>query len=286
MDAKELSEKQRVHMESHLRDAESRRKALTWLREDTTDHWRHDRIRREILSLLDRPARWITFGDGRFGTDAHFLLQHGQTVVATDISGEMLREGKRLGFITEYAACDAENITFDDGSFDWGYCKEAYHHFPRAPRALHEMLRVVKTGLVLQEPADDEPRNLRGAAFLLATRGASPIQGFQFEPSGNFVYTLSRREISKMLLSVGLSTYYSRYIIDHYIEGVEFERFPGPLARQVERKIARARFLSRLYGIDSGLVTVVIPKNEDGVLHEKLVGAGFRCTRLPKNPYL
>jgi hypothetical protein len=89
-----------------------------------------------------------------------------------------------------------------------------------------------------------------------------------------------------MVISVGLSTYYSRYIIDHYIEGVEFERFPGPLAKQVERKIARARLLSRLYGIDSGLVTVVIPKTEDGVLHEKLVGAGFRCTRLPKNPYL
>lgn len=287
MDGRATTEKQKAHMEGVLRDPETRRKAHSWLREDTTDHWRHARIRREILPLLERPSRWVTFGDGRFGTDAHFLLQHGQRVVATDLSESMLREGKERGFITDYVTCNAENLPFEDGSFDWGYCKEAYHHCPRAPRALLEMLRVVRHGLVLQEPAELEGRTLLGALAVAARARLRPAAGLAFEPSGNFVYSVSRREIAKMLLGVGLTVFYTRYIQDAYLEGVEFEEYPGPLARRIRRRISLVRALSWLTGIEGvgSLMTIVIPKVEDGALHERLVRAGFAVTRLPSNPY-
>lgn len=284
MNPQALTQRQKAHMERVLRDPGALEKAETWFREDTTDHWRHDRMRRQILPLLKRPATWITFGDGRFGTDAHFLIRHGQEVVATDISEDLLRVGHERGFIGAFAACDAENVPFGDEAFDWAYCKESYHHFPRAPRAFFEMLRVVRAGLVLQEPCDPEPRNLLGSVLVALLRALRPVHGFTFEPSGNYVYSLSRRELAKMLLGVGLTTFFYRHTYDHYLEGVEFETFPGPLARRIQRKIARSELLARLAGVDSGLVTVVVPKKDDVPLFAALCEAGFSRVDLPRNP--
>ena len=128
-----------------------------WKRNDTVDYWRHERSYSLMNPLLAAypEASWLTVGDGRYGTDAHYILGKGmKQVMASDISDTLLIEAKRDGFITDYRTENAEKMTFPDGHFDFVLCKEAYHHFPRPAIALYEMLRVAKKGVILIEPLD------------------------------------------------------------------------------------------------------------------------------------
>lgn len=65
--------------------------AKTWMREDNVNAFRLKRVH----ALLDPWARlfpkssWITIGDGRYGSDAHYLKQKGVKVLATDISDDL-----------------------------------------------------------------------------------------------------------------------------------------------------------------------------------------------------
>lgn len=126
----------------------------TWKRDTTVDAWRHNRMYRCLDPLLSRfpGSRWLTVGDGRYGTDAHYLETHGVQAIATDISDTMLRRAKEDGFIKEYSKENAEKPSFGDGTFDFALCKEAYHHCPRPMLAVYEMLRVARSGIVLIEP--------------------------------------------------------------------------------------------------------------------------------------
>jgi ubiquinone/menaquinone biosynthesis C-methylase UbiE len=280
-----LHRKQKQHMEGHLDDPSRVEHSLTWFREDTTDYWRHNRMHLELTPILEDRFRWITFGDGRYGTDARFLLQRGQDVLATDVTDELLKIAHARGFIREFAACNAEATGFADGAFDWAYCKESYHHFPRPPVAFYEMLRVVRRGLVLQEPSEHEPRNWPAKVLLAISRLRAPRR-YEFEPSGNFLYKISRIEIAKMLLGVGLKTFFVKHIYDHYVPGVERETFPGPLAAEIQACIARQEHFARTRGIDSAVATMVIPKEEDAALFDGIERFGYRRIELPRNPHL
>ena len=57
----------------------NQKKILTWLKDDTLDFWRHFRKIENLKPLIDHSpnARWLTVGDGRFGTDAHNLKKIG-----------------------------------------------------------------------------------------------------------------------------------------------------------------------------------------------------------------
>ena len=39
-----------------------------------------------IIPLIDDKNFWLTIGDGRYGTDAHFIIQNGGRAHATDFS--------------------------------------------------------------------------------------------------------------------------------------------------------------------------------------------------------
>ena len=138
--------------------------AQTWTKENTIDSWRHARMYQCVDPLLiEFPgARWLTVGDGRYGTDAHYLEQHHADAVATDIADGMLQRAKAAGYIKNFQKENAEQLSFEDESFDFVLCKEAYHHFPRPMIALYEMIRVAKRGVVLIEP--DESRRPMGLA--------------------------------------------------------------------------------------------------------------------------
>jgi SAM-dependent methyltransferase len=72
-------------------------------------------------------------------------------VIASDITGEMLEEARKLaaakGFANmEVAAADAEALPFEDQRFDLVTCRIAAHHFPDVPRFVREVKRVLKAG--------------------------------------------------------------------------------------------------------------------------------------------
>src|ERR1035437_628215 len=163
----------------------------------------------------DPGASWLTIGDGRYGSDAYYLIQKGFRVMATDISDAALEIGAEKGFIKDYHKENAEHLSFPDKEFDYCLCKEALHHFPRPYAAIYEMLRVSRKGIVLIEPCDMYIFSAsRQILFRLLIEKLSRIPFFSkflgdikrhtFEDAGNYVYKISRREIEKVALGLNL----------------------------------------------------------------------------------
>jgi ubiquinone/menaquinone biosynthesis C-methylase UbiE len=259
--------------------------------------WRHGRMRDMVLPLLESfpGASWLTVGDGRYGMDAHFLEQHGAEVVASDISEKLLIQAQSAGLIQRFSKQNAENLSFEDGSFDLVFCKESYHHFPRPLLALHEMLRVARMGVALIEPQDFQiPRGGGATLFRLLKDGVKrllgrPAEGHDFEEIGNFIYKISFREVEKVALGCGYPMVAFKGINDFYCRGLE--KVPldknAKEFRLVRRKIAWFDFLCRLGINQHGLLCAVLFKHrpsDDCVTRMK--AADFRVVELPANPWL
>lgn len=151
-----LHKKQEDHHKKVIKSEKEKKKSETWFEKDTVDYWRHKRMRDSLLPLISfyPNSSWLTIGDGRYGTDANYLLSKGVDAHASDIQEELLKIGNEKGFIKKFSKQNAEALNFSDNEFDFVYCKESYHHFPRPAIAVYEMLRVAKKVIVLQEPKD------------------------------------------------------------------------------------------------------------------------------------
>jgi SAM-dependent methyltransferase len=262
--------------------------SLAWLRKDTADYWRHDRIRGLVEPLLhDTDASWITIGDGRYGTDAGWLIDHGlKRVVASDLQSDLLEIARHRKVIDEYRVINAERMDLPDESFDYVYCKEAYHHCPRAPVALFEMLRVARRAVILQEPMEGAGRNVVGKVVLALRSSIRRASSHGFERSGNFIYRVSRQEVEKALLGTGLRYYAFASIQDDYIPGVEHVTLDSALAKRLRRRIALKSAIGRCLGIDYGIGSFVLFKHPpDLAVRRGLERRGYVLTVLPHNPY-
>jgi SAM-dependent methyltransferase len=182
-------------------------------------------------------------------------------------------------------------MSYGDNAFDFIYCKESYHHFPRPPIALYEMLRVARIGVVLTEPQDRGEVALTIARIVKRLRGR-PFNRHNFETVGNYIYTVDRLEIEKLMLAVGLQHYAYRGINDFYIPGVEEVPLTGGGARDrwkrflVHFGISVQDFGCRAGICRAGLVTLAIFKRPpEAALVEAATAAGFHFVELPKNPY-
>ncbi len=143
--------------------------------------------------LQDQGQYWLTVGDA-YGFDAQYILSKGSSALATDLNIDFLEVAKQEGIVKEYAAENAEKLSFSNNEFDYILCKESYHHFPRPYAALYEMIRVAKKGIVIIEPQDP----LSKMPLLLLLTNLLPSKNkflhsvwknrFSFEPVGNFVY--------------------------------------------------------------------------------------------------
>ncbi|WP_248896706.1 class I SAM-dependent methyltransferase [Haloplanus halobius] len=281
--------------QDHYDSEQADDKAEEWLNDGSVDAWRHQRMYRTLDPILeaDPDARWLTIGDGRFGMEAQYILNHGCEALPTDISTELLAEAEEMGLIPEYQQENAEALSFDDGSFDYVFCKESYHHFPRPMLALYEMLRVARKGVVLIEPSDsfiNAPlgKKLLDAAAGLADRSIGPGR-FEFEESGNYKYTLSRREMEKAALGLNYDTVAFKGINDVYVSGVEDEQLSedGPLQRKVRRWLTIKGLLCRFGFMNHSLLTAAIFKSEPPEpVRNGLSEADYDIVDLPDNPYI
>lgn len=290
--------------------AESARLARTWTRQDTVDGWRHARMYRTLDPLLAAHpgARWVTVGDGRYGTDAHYLESRGADALATDIADTMLQRAKAEGFIRDYRKENAERLTFADDSFDFALCKESYHHFPRPMLALYELLRVARRGVALIEPDETpalmSPRHIGkmlvksalirlglGARFGDRSTGIIDTGVNWYEEVGNFGYAISRREMERVALGLNLPHVAFLGLNDAYEPGVEdepatedsarFRRIRDDIAaqdRRGERGLSRSR--------PKLLVAMIFKEPLDPALRTGLHTAGYEVRDLPRNPYL
>ena len=245
---------------------------------------------------LKTDATWLTIGDGRYGTDANALMRLGaQKVHCSDISDKLLKIGAQEGFINEYSVQNAEDLSFDDRSFDYVLCKEAYHHLPRPHIALHEMFRVAKKAVILIEPRDSLIDRAKYSWMLQIPKKIlrRESDGYGFERVGNFIFSLSERECEKLLLGMNYQFIAFNGLNDVYEPGVEFLSLTSVSSVDKRRiyklktKLFLSDLLSKIGFRKTGLVSVAMFKDRpDLILERSLDHYGWRLKSLPNNPYI
>jgi len=285
------------HFQKYSSGGEKEAHAKTWFEKDTVDAWLHQRMYQTLDPILiaEPNARWLTVGDGRYGKDSKYILEKGCYALASDISDYLLKEAKDIGYISEYKKENAESLSFKDSAFDYVFCKESYHHFPRPMIALYEMLRVASKGVLLIEPNDVYINDKFSVIFFRNLKdGINLLFGKKnnkhgFEESGNYVFSISRREIEKVALGLNYEMIAFKGTNLAYYVDVEYEKLSdnGPLQKKVKRQINIANLMCRLGIKDYGHLSAIIfrPKPSEELL-QRLVREGYEIEYLPDNPYI
>jgi SAM-dependent methyltransferase len=116
-----------------------------------------EQVRRKLAKALGGRIDERGFGDGlEIGSGTGYfslnLVQLGvvERLTATDISpgmlGRLSATAEGLGLSTETVATDAEELPFEDESFDIVFGHAVLHHIPDLERAFSEFLRVLRPG--------------------------------------------------------------------------------------------------------------------------------------------
>jgi len=277
------------HTQHEMNLAEKMNLPSCYCRPNSVDAWRHQRMLESILPLVEESpeAKWLTVGDGGFGSDAFFLESHGIDVMATSISTHTLEVAHSRGLIKKYAAENAEGFSLPDKAVDFVLCKESFHHFPRPALAFYEMLRIARRGIVLIEPAEGPPRplaTLKASVKRLLRHDVSD----QFEPSGNFIYRVSIRETSKMLTALGYRHLAWKGINDFWYPPFGAADFRKMSAGAIGTRlgIAVQDLLAKTRLLNYGLAALLCFKEQPGAkLVATLKQRGFAIVNLPQNPY-
>jgi ubiquinone/menaquinone biosynthesis C-methylase UbiE len=136
-------------------------------------------------NLTGKTILIVCAGDG---FDADYWHRLGALVTATDLSGEACKKIKERNPAIVTKVEDAEHLSFANESFDYVIVRAGLHHLPRPLVGLYEMLRVAKEGILVMEAQDS--LLLR----LIVRMGLA----LEIEPSGNYVYRFTRREMRKI----------------------------------------------------------------------------------------
>ncbi len=252
------------------------------------DAWRHRRMYNfldPIISIAPG-ARWLTLGDGHFGTDAHYLKCKGCHAVASSVSNATLDVAKNRGFIDEYIVYDACDIKCGDDSYDFVLCKEAYHHFERPPLAFYEMYRVAKFAVILIEPQYQPPR-IFDCMKILAKKILRAGQNSEYESSGNYICRLNVHENLRMLQALNHKRAAYRLFNDFFVPSIAKRRDTFAWIIQ-HMGLAIQNLLCRLRLMNYGLAVFAIIKDTDksNAVTRNLEKSGFTIINLPPNPYL
>lgn len=280
------------HWKAITEDKNWREVIDSWFNTASADYWRHRRMYEAAEHLTrSKDERWLTIGDGQYGLDSVRLRERGvASVLPTDIADATLRDAKARGIIDNYQVENAERLSFADRSFDYVFCKEAFHHFPRPFLALYEMLRVARKGVVLVEPQDQMGSLLRQAIYGLRnlTRRQRHFDQHRYEDSGNYIYSISQREIEKACLGVNFPCVAFKGLTDLYVKGGEFE--PAAFSSRkflLMRSVIFAHGLLAKLGLarHNVLMCCILKEDPSAEVRQRFGENGWRLIDLPRNPY-
>jgi ubiquinone/menaquinone biosynthesis C-methylase UbiE len=226
-------------------------------------------------------------------------MNSNQNAVASDISDIFLQEAKKEGLISDCKVLNVENIELADNSFDYVFCKEAFHHFPKAYIGLYEMIRCSKNAAIIIEPIDI----ITKMPVLLTIKNIldrfNPIlinkiwkNRFSFEVVGNYIFKISEREIEKIAMGMGLRCIAFKrlnIILDFKIDSSIISETPKneKYWKKIQRKYRLLDLLCYLHIIPyNHLCCVVFKTQPDTELVNSLKASGYTIIELPKNPYL
>jgi len=269
-------------------------KEIDLLSLNTLDIWRQRRMYECIDPFIKGypNARWLTVGDGRYGTDAHYLRTKKCDVVASDIDVSRLRQAKKRGYIQSFLKEDAEKLSLKDNAFDFVLCKESMHHFSRPYLGLYEMLRVAKDAVILIEPNDIfHNRTAPQYIFWWLKKGIKSLFGIyektEYETVGNYVFRISQEEIIKIAIALNYPCVVTKEMNDLYEPGGEYIYLNRGFRFHLLRfKIGVLDILSYL-GLHKPniLFHVIFKRPLTDHMKNELKDKRYSVSILPQNPY-
>ena len=156
------------------------------------------------------------------------------------------------------------------------------------------MCRVSRKGFILSEPNDWMPPPLLKKCISLVKRSLLALFGLKpnhpdtgcYEPIGNYVFTLSKREVVKMSIALGYRVVAYRRIAHYWCQEYNSASFHSAYRLRLLLRLLCARLLYffRISGLNR-LQVIVLKEVPPSELFESLRRAGFRVEFLPVNPY-
>lgn len=258
-------------------------------------------IKRTLDNLepfLKSSDEWLTIGDYN-GLEANYLIENGQRAVASNITDIFLQEAKKDKLIKDFKIINAEDIDYPDDNFDYVFCKEAFHHFPKAYIGLYEMIRCSKKAAIIIEPIDI----IAKMPLLLFIKNIldriNPMlinkiwrNRFSFEIVGNYVFKISEREIEKIAMGIGLKTIAFKRI--NLILNLRLKKsitsetpINSNAWNKVKRRIRLKNFLSFLKIVPyNHLISVLFKSEPSTEVRKNMKKMGYVIIDLPENPYI
>jgi ubiquinone/menaquinone biosynthesis C-methylase UbiE len=203
----------------------------------TVNRWRHERMMSFTECFKQGNHSWLTIGDA-YGHDAMMLMRAGiNQVTASNLDASNLQISVSEGMIQDCLEINAESIPLPDASFDYVLCKEALHHMPRPMLAIYEMYRVCRHGVIFIEPQDPTidwpmkkpdlfyresiPADNIGEKISFKRMDTDETFSSQYidwweDGVNNYVYTMSKRELRKLVLGMGAMAYGTKNFNDFY----------------------------------------------------------------------
>lgn len=160
---------------------------------------------------LPFPVKDLTILDACCGSGmiSEYYAKCGAKVTGVDLSEESIKRAKirkeRYNFNSEFKVGDVTNLSFPDNSFDIVSVHDGLHHLSEPWKAVREMVRITKKGVVIIEPAKS-----------LITK-ISVWLGISTNYEGkDFVYRFKENEIASWLKGTGIKKVISKRYIMYY----------------------------------------------------------------------
>lgn len=138
------------------------------------------------------------------GMIAAAALERGATVTGLDFSAGQIEIARRRVPQAEFVEGDAQNLPYDDDSFDAVVCGYGIIHVPDPQRALQQMVRVAKPGARVATSVWVEPHPSNGFGLLFGTIKAHADMNVPLPHGPDFFQFSSVEKLSQALSAVGL----------------------------------------------------------------------------------
>jgi ubiquinone/menaquinone biosynthesis C-methylase UbiE len=153
-------------------------------------------------------------------------------------------EGDRFNDYS-WAFQDAENLTASDGAYDLVFVSDGLHHCRSPHRALLEMLRVARKGVIVFESRDGLLLRKAESMGMVETYEIAAVAGNSFEAGGvnntdipNFVYRWTEREFEKAISSFDpTSQHRFRYFYSLELPHERMRQYKG-LGKRLQYRVA------------------------------------------------
>lgn len=193
------------------------------------------------------------------GHTALAFAPHVAHVIAADLTQEMLAKTAELAAErgltnVETKAADAEELPFEDASFDLVTCRLAFHHFPNPRQVLGEFARVLKPGGTLGFSDNIVVPDRQAGGYYNAYEKLR-------DPSHHWVYPLVR--LQAMFEEAGLKVEATRQLSKE----LEFHEWAD---RQHASEAVKAKLLEMMRNIPEALEPLFAPRWADDTLYFSL----------------